>query len=123
MRTETREVTEIKTVYIADDGTEYDDEDLCKGHDVLIKEGSLICFDHRYEKCNLDRCTYVDIRTEKEFRDFIEVLCYLGISRKGLDGSDLGVYMYEERGNRWLNISKAVDAIKEEERLWSENVN
>lgn len=121
MRTETREVTEIKTVYIADDGKEFDYEEDCENHEVWLKEQSLLCFDHKCVKCRLEDCTYVYIRTEKELKNLIEVLSYLGISRVGLGDNDgVGIYMYVGRGDNWVNISKSVDIIKEKERLWND---
>lgn len=112
MTTKTKKVAVTTTVYIACDGKEFDDRDDCVNYEFQLKEKQLLFFDSKLFPSNLDNCTYIYIRTEAELEILQELCDFSDISCVGLiDGP--GVYMYEDRRDKWLNISKTIDKIKE----------
>lgn len=112
VRIEQREVTTTETVYIANDGMEFRDEDECEGYEMLIVEKSLRFYTHDFKRGTLDNCSYVNLVTEQDVNS-IKVLClYHGISSKDID--EPGVYWYNDRRNCWLNLTEVMNNINAE---------
>lgn len=112
MRVETRKVIIKEEVYIAEDGTEFDDKEECETHELLKKGEELLMIDYRgYDTDNLDDCWAVNLRSLSEVKTFVDLCKYSDISSKGVDGT--GMYIYTEgtyggRNNAWTNISQIV---------------
>ena len=125
VRTETRQVVVEQEVYIADDGTEFDDEDDCKGYEIRLAGQKLKMYDYTGKAgASIDYCQYVKLTTERDVEAFIEVCKFDGISYRGIEQP--GVYTYVEgsygRGNvAWVNISKIMESIEESEDTISGN--
>lgn len=113
MKTEIRKVTVEQEVYIADDGTEFEDEDDCRSYEFELIEQSLEMYDHTFEKCyNFDECFYARLNTPEDVRKFIELCGWNDITKKGVRKP--GVYMYGDRDDTWINISEIISALDKE---------
>lgn len=115
MRVETRKVTIEEEVYIADDGTEFDDKEECETHELLEKGSQLLMIDYRgYDTDSIDDCWAVNLRSFVETETFVALCKYSDISAKGVEGP--GVYIYTEgtygnRNDAWTNISTIMNAL------------
>lgn len=115
MKVETRKITVEEEVYIAEDGTEFDDREECETHELLAKGEKLSMVDYRgFETPNIDECWAVNLRNFVETVIFLDLCKYSDISSKGVDGP--GVYIYTEgtygSGNdAWTNISTIIEAL------------
>lgn len=113
MREETRQVIVEQTVFVANDGKEFDDEDDCKAYEVNCSAKNLEMYNYSNVKTdNIDNCWYVKLSTTSDITTFIEFCKYEGVSHRGIDAP--GVYMYTEGnyggGNyAWTDISKIVE--------------
>lgn len=113
MRTEFKKITVEREVYIADDGTEFEDEDDCQGYEFNLKLKKFTMYGQKLnETDSLDYATYVYLGT-KELVDEYAALCkYYGITFLGLN--EPGLYMYTEwMGCRWSNITDVVEKFKD----------
>ena len=114
MRVEKREVTKFEEVFIADDGTEFENEYDCIEYDVTLKEKSFKMLYSDFDICTeFDGCKYVILETLDQVKEFVKVCKYYGVSYEGLDANLPGIYMYtdERRGDTWLNLSVLIDRI------------
>lgn len=113
MRTETRQVTVEREVYIADDGTEFEDEDSCNTYEMEQVAVSLPMYDDKYKRTDdPDLCTYVELLTYADLRKFRQLCKYCGCYTTGLD--DLGLYMAGYDG--WLNLTTIIREIEKEKQ-------
>lgn len=125
MREEKRPITIEQTVYIADDGKEFDDEDDCKSYEINQVCESLKMRNYLGVKTNnIDNCQAVKLNSFVEIQSFIELCAYEGVSYKGI--SEPGIYLYTEgrygNGNEaWTNISKIIESFEESEDTVSGN--
>lgn len=107
MRTETREVTVQRTVYIADDGREFYYEGDCRIYDYQLKEKTLKLYDLNFEKAVIESAVYVQLDTKEEVELFKEIYEYKGYG--GADGVyEPGIYMYTP-DDYWVNITPVID--------------
>lgn len=111
MKVEQREVVVTKEVFIAVDGTTFDDEDDCLEHEYFINEAKLALYDHKFEKSTLDSCSYVRLDTEEDV-ELMRSLCeYQGLTDRGI--IEPGIYMYMGHyTERWINISEVIMRIR-----------
>lgn len=125
MRTETKQIIIEQAVYVADDGTEFDDEDDCRAYEFRLIGKRLKMYDYSSDPCSsVDSCWYVKFDTVEDVMSFIELCKFDGISYRGVDVP--GVYMYTEGGygsgsDAWTNISKIIENIEESEDTVSGN--
>lgn len=110
MRTETRIVLAAQEIYIASDGTEFDDECACEGYEMRLVERQMLCFDSNFRRTTLSNCTYAIARTDNEAESLKVVSDYWGLSNRGLNKA--GVYMYSERSDCWTNLSEVIENIE-----------
>ena len=115
MKQITKQVTVEKTMYIAEDGTEFESKLSCELYEKGFWEKSLAFYDFRFEKSNLDKCSYVCILNDKDYNTMKKLCDFEGVSEKGIENKP-GIYMYEERRDAWVNISEAVDKITAKEK-------
>ena len=118
MREERRMIQTEVSVYIAEDGTEFDCEDDCESYEIRLIEKRLVMYNHRLEKVDtVDSCQYAKLSTPKEVDDFIAVCKYEGVSCGGIKSP--GLYTYAEgvygRKDAWINISNIIKSIEEKE--------
>lgn len=118
MKTVTKKITVKKEVYIADDGSEFDDIDECEAYEMRQTGKSLKMYSYSRVPCELvENCWYVKLDTQDEILSFINLCKFDGVSHRGVN--EPGVYMYTEGGygngnNAWTNISEIVEHIESE---------
>lgn len=117
------------TKYIADDGTEFEDEDECldyertekmktiKGVKFFFENGKEISDYENFEDL-LDRTFFIRITDKDDFDKFEEML-YNEISYYyGTDGwrdleNEIGLFFYDKDLDRWMNWDKQYDKLLE----------
>jgi hypothetical protein len=112
MKVETREITITKEMYIADDGTEFHNEDACKQYEFDLLESKLALYNESYDKSTLEACTYAKLSTYVDVENMHKACEYSGITSEGIRGP--GIYMYTNQfanPDFWVNITEAVAAI------------
>lgn len=113
MKTETKEITVSRTVYIADDGREFVDRDDCEGYEMKLLEKSIACYNDKFEKTSFETCTYVVLVTDQDVEN-IELVCeYFGYCAEGFDGP--GLYMYYDgysKNEHWINLDEVISHIR-----------
>lgn len=115
MKIETREVRETITVYIADDGNQFLTKEYCEEHEMKCLEETLSFYDHKFDKSDLESCTYMWLKNEEDIQKALELCGYHGITVRGFDeDAKPGVYMftYNRGKDEWFNISEPVDRIR-----------
>lgn len=110
MRSEIRSITIDKEIFIADDGTEFNTEWDCEKHDAILIENSLKFYNGLFEESDLDSCTYVHLRSAEDVSKLIRLCDFDEITTDGLD--DVGVYVYDQHKNRWINMSESIRKIE-----------
>lgn len=113
MKIEHREKTITVDVYIASDGEEFDNEDDCEAHEHDLIAGTLNFYDADFCEANIDDCLYALTKTKDDVDTLLSLCRYEGITVKGLTTGEPGIYMYLERTDSWLNISRVVAKITE----------
>lgn len=122
MRTETREVTVEKEIYIAEDGTEFDDKDECEEYEMQYAEEALKLYDDNGAPCeNLDSCVYANLDTWVAVETLLNVCKYYGIDTSGIKEPGLYTCVYGIGNNSWCNLSEMIRRIKESEDTVSGN--
>lgn len=115
MRTEYRKVTVEQEVYIADDGTEFLDEDKCQDYEFEKLRKTFECYDHEYNDADVDTAMFVNLPTEAIVKNFHEVCGVYGTVSDGVDKP--GLYIYTEyQGGCWFNMDEAIMRIREKEK-------
>lgn len=113
MKTEYREVTINRPVYIAEDGTEFSDREDCIDHEYKLLEQSLNCYNCDYEKTGVETCEYVDLATDEDVKKFIQVCEYIGVSSDGVNKP--GLYMFVDnyyKKDPWVNLDDVISHIR-----------
>lgn len=109
MKLDKRKVTVVKYIYIACDGKEFEDEYECMKHEHAVLERRLHFYARDFKEADLDSCMYVKLISKADVDILIQLCDFEGITRDGLE--EEGIYMYEERANRWVNITEAISKI------------
>ena len=117
------------TKYIADDGTEFEDEDEClyyertekmksiKGVKFFFENGKEIS-DYENLEDMLDRTYFIRITDKEDFDKFEEMLYeeigsyYWADGWRGLKG-EIGLFFYDEDLDRWMNWDEQYDKLIE----------
>lgn len=111
MKIETRKVLVEQEVYIASDGTEFDDESECEAYELQIVEKQMLFFDSKFKRTTVRHCMYAVLRTDEEVKQ-IKRMCELWrFVDKGLDKT--GVYYWADC---WINLSEIMENIEREIR-------
>ena len=110
MKTSTKTITIEKEIYIAEDGTEFDDQDDCEAYEYRLVGKRLKMYKYSFSPCqSIEDCCYVKLDTETDVQAFIDLCKYDGISHKGV--TTPGLYMYSEgrygfANDAWVNLSE-----------------
>ena len=105
MRTEEREVTVTKTVYIADDGKVFYNEKYCWEYEYQLKEKTLKMYGANFEKADVASAAYVHLATPEEVSLFKDVSKYRGFGTDGVNEPGLYILTPDEY---WVNITPAI---------------
>ena len=118
MEVKHKEVVIVKDIFVAYDGTEFEDEDDCIDYECKLAENKISCYDENFEKAKLDSCYFVDA-TDEESLTLFKALCnHYGYSENGIEG--VGLYRYMDKGDYWLNISQIMSNFEKCKRKVSE---
>lgn len=113
MKTEIKEVTVEQKIYIAEDGTEFTDEDACGDYELGLLEKTLKCYDEDYNKCDIRSATYVNLITCADVENFRKVSDCLGLDTDGIDKPGLYRYTYVNYYcEQWLNLDDIIFNIR-----------
>jgi hypothetical protein len=118
MKTSTKTITIEKEIYIAEDGTEFDDRDDCEAYEYRLIGKRLKMYTYGFSPCqSVENCCYARLDTWADVQAFIDLCTYDGISTRGI--TDPGLYMYSEGrygfGNEaWVNITGILKNLESE---------
>jgi hypothetical protein len=115
MRTEMREVTVHKEVYIANDGTEFNYLCDCEDYEIRLLEKNLKCYDQDFEEAHVEDCFYVDLTTAEDVENFKLVADHLYTSYSGIDKPGLYMFVDDYRDNNWVNVDEVISKIRKGE--------
>ena len=106
-----------KDIFVACDGTEFEDEDACIDYEFNIRSRKLACYDENFNRVDLDSCDYVAAVNDELLKLFLDLCDHKGYCAKGIDG--VGLYKYMAECDNWINISQIMtdfEAAMEEEK-------
>lgn len=112
MKIETRKVTVEQEVYIAEDGTEFEDEDDCEAYENTCIGENLQMYSYKLIKTTSAGCVrYAKLDTPEQVSNFITLCKAACVSIIGIE--DPGIYIYTEgtygdRETAWINVSRAI---------------
>lgn len=112
MKTELREITIQRPVFIADDGTEFDSENACGAYEIDCLEKTLKCYEEDYTESNIESCSFVDLTTDEDVETFKTVCDFHGVVSDGVDKP--GLYMFDDtyRDSTWVNLDEVISNIR-----------
>lgn len=113
MKTETRKVTIEQTVYIADDGREFMNEDECTDYEFGLLEKTFNCYDGKYNNASPEDCVYIDLPTVEDIERFKRYCDVSDIIDDGIDKP--GLYMFDDKNyinEYWLNLDEVMVRIR-----------
>ena len=110
MKQITKEVTIVKDIYIADDGTEFDDIDKCKDYEIECSEKTLRFYDKYGNKSDICGCLFVALDTREDVDALITVCEYRGITTRGIANEGVYSYITDDNG-MWINITEKIAKI------------
>lgn len=114
MRTEIREVTAKRTIYIAEDGTEFETDKECFDYEYEQRVRSLMCYDEVFGRTTPDRCTYVDLPDIESVLAFRWALDCHWMYTDGLGAPGVYIRVDDEEGDcdSWVNMTEAITKIR-----------
>ena len=111
MKTEIREVTVKKEVYIADDGTVFEDEEECAEYELELFEKDLRLYNFRFKKVDhADECTYANLITANDVINFKKACKWYGLVNVGLN--EPGIYTFSCFRDYWINMDDVIIRIR-----------
>ena len=119
MKISTKQITVEKEIYIAEDGTEFDDQDHCEAYENSLIGKRLKMYSYDYSPCeSVDECCYAKLGTEEDVQAFVDLCEYDGISHRGI--TTPGLYMYSEgrygfANEAWVNLSEILRHLESED--------
>ena len=119
MKRTVKEVRTIKNIFIAVDGTEFEDyeEALYYEHDLYRDADELRMFDTEGYASNTIDCEVVVFKSEGALHNFIEISDFEGYETIGLDyDSELGMYFWESINGKkgWYTPKALLESRKDE---------
>lgn len=121
MRTETRKVLVEQEIFIANDGMEFTRQFDCERHEYSTSMSALRMYDTDGQRTtSWDNCWYVDLETKDDLDAFMMVSDFEGSITNGIDPNVLGIYMYNDAEQVWINVNKVINNIMSDRK---ENTN
>ena len=112
-----------KTIYVAFDGKEFDDEDDCREYELNTKlkdvGDDLLLYDKNGKKIEkidnqllAESIDYIVIKSEKAYEYFVEQIDYFGLNYPDFYDSPICSYYYDYDENEWINIEDRVQCLQ-----------
>lgn len=104
MKTVVRKVEVEKEFYIANDGTEFEDEYECITYDMELLCKSFETYNKDFDRIDFESAKYIVIHSEEELDNIAKVCEYNGWTVDGLE--ETGLYRYDNswRYDRWEKV-------------------
>ncbi len=106
----------MKIIYVADDGTQFDNEHECENYEFQknINASSLIALGLdkkiiKLNETNIEDCYYVKISTEKDLKIFNELNNYAGVCLV----DSVGEFYYDFNSDTWENLNEEIEYLEE----------
>ncbi len=93
-----------KEFYIANDGTEFEDEEECVAYDMNFLCQNFETYDEDFNKINFESATYVVIHSDEELDDIERVCEFNGWTYDGLTETGLFRYNSSYRHDYWERV-------------------
>ena len=121
-RKENKTMTE-KTIYIAFNGKEFDDEGDCREYELNTKlkdiGDDLLLYDKNGKKIEkidnqllAESIDYIVVKSEKAYEYFVEQMDYFGLNYPDYYNSPICSYYYDYDENEWINIEDRVQCLQ-----------
>ena len=112
-----------KTIYIAFDGKEFDDEGDCREYELNTKlkdiGDDLLLYDKNGKKIEkidnqllAESIDYIVVKSEKAYEYFVEQMDYFGLNYPDYYNSPICSYCYDYDENEWINIEDRVQCLQ-----------
>ena len=112
-----------KTIYIAFDGKEFDDEGDCREYELNTKlkdiGDDLLLYDKNGKKIEkidnqllAESIDYIVVKSEKAYEYFVEQMDYFGLNYPDYYNSPICSYYYDYDENEWINIEDRVQCLQ-----------
>lgn len=116
MKIDFKEIKVTREIYIAEDGTEFNDKDECLEYEMRLCEKTINFYDGSFNKSDFASCVYADLPNSDAIQALINICDYERMPISGLENP--GVYLYDEeahwhKGNVWVNLTEGMAKIKE----------
>lgn len=121
-RKENKTMTE-KTIYIAFDDKEFDNEYDCREYELNTKlkdiGDDLLLYDKNGKKIEkidnqllAESIDYIVVKSEKAYEYFVEQMDYFGLNYPDYYNSPICSYYYDYDENEWINIEDRVQCLQ-----------
>ena len=121
-RKDNKTMTE-KTIYVAFDGKEFDDESDCREYELNTKlkdiGDDLLLYDKNGKKIEkidnqllAESIDYIVVKSEKAYEYFVEQMDYFGLNYPDYYNSPICSYCYDYDENEWINIEDRVQCLQ-----------
>ena len=112
-----------KTIYIAFDGKEFEDEYDCREYELNTKlkgiGDDLLLYDKNGKKIEkidnqllAESIDYIVVKSEKAYEYFVEQMDYFGLNYPDFYDSPICSYYYDYDENEWINIEDRVQCLQ-----------
>ena len=112
-----------KTIYIAFNGKEFDDEGDCREYELNTKlkdiGDDLLLYDKNGKKIEkidnqllAESIDYIVVKSEKAYEYFVEQMDYFGLNYPDYYNSPICSYYYDYDENEWINIEDRVQCLQ-----------
>lgn len=112
-----------KTIYIAFDGKEFNDEGDCREYELNTKlkdiGDDLLLYDKNGKKIEkidnqllAESIDYIVVKSEKAYEYFVEQMDYFGLNYPDYYNSPICSYYYDYDENEWINIEDRVQCLQ-----------
>ena len=112
-----------KTIYVAFDGKEFDNEGDCREYELNTKlkdvGDDLLLYDKNGKKIEkidnqllAESIDYIVVKSEKAYEYFVEQMDYFGLNYPDFYDSPICSYYYDYDENEWINIEDRVQCLQ-----------
>ena len=100
----TRKVLKEVDFYKAVDGREFETEDECFDHEMMLKMETIEAYDEDFGRMDFEGAKYIVVHSEKEINLIDEICDYNGWISDGIDSVGLYCYSTDRYYDRWEKV-------------------